>query len=686
MPRSFHRSPLKSSVLALAAVTALAAAAPVACSPDQLGDKHPPDGGGAGYDPGTGLPMGSSTSTGGFGASAGAGGTGGMPGPPCENDDSLKRCAHTFTYPDMGETAVEVRGDWGGAATWASGAPMMKDSGVWSATVDVPWGTDVQYKFRLNNVDNWITDPTNPNTVNDGNGNTNSLLKATMCENYTCATPPILGYDWRDAMLYFVFVDRFVDGNPANNGSPTGAEPTAEYKGGDWAGLLGKIQSGYFTDLGVNALWITVPMQNPNNKELGTDGKYYSAYHGYWPADLDQPEEHFGTLSDLKAVVDAAHDKKIKVIIDYAMNHVHKSSPVYAQHQDWFWPNDNGSGNNCVCGQGCSWDDAVQAKRCWFTDYLPDFNFTIPEARKFSVDNAISWINKTGVDGFRLDAVKHIETSWITDLRSRVTSEIEPVSMNHFYMVGETFTGDVGTIASYVDPVTKLDGQFDFPLRIAITRAVLMRKAPMTELDGALNTAANSYGFGVMSTFIGNHDMPRAIHFAQDTPLWSDEWDGGKDKNFSNTPGLPGGTSAFERVANAFTVLFTTKGVPLVYYGDEVGMPGAGDPDNRRMMQWSGYSQGQQLLLGRLKALTKIRAAHPALRHGVRSTIGVTNDTLAYKMAVDGETVFVVVNRSDTQQSVGGLPGGSLNELIGGTTVSGPTVNVPPRSSMILVQ
>ncbi len=675
------RTTLKSTALLFASLAAIAGA-PTACTPDQLGGEggHPETGG---FNPGGGSPTGSSTS--GSGNSTSVGGTGGTGGTPlpCLNDDSLKRCNHTFTYADAGESSVEVRGDWGGPATWAAGAPMSKSNGVWSADVDVPWTGNIQYKLVLNG-DTWIIDPANPDTITDASNNTNSLIKGEMCEDFTCSSPPVLGYDWRDAILYFVFVDRFQDGNPANNGSATGAEPTAEYKGGDYAGLLAKIEAGYFTDLGVNALWLTVPMQNPNNKELGDDGRYYSGYHGYWPNDLDKTEEHFGTLAELKAVVDAAHAKDIKVILDYAMNHVHKSAAVYTQHPDWFNSNSNGNGGNCVCGQGCDWNS--KAEVCWFTDYLPDFNFDNAEARKFSIDNALSWVTKTGCDGFRLDAVKHIKTSWITDLRSRVTAEVEPATGNHFYMVGETFTGDVGQIASFVDPVAKLDGQFDFPLRIALAETVLMRKAPMSSLDSALTTAANSYGFGVMSTFIGNHDMPRAIHFGEDTPLWGDVWAGGKDKNFTNTPGQTGGTSAYERLANAFAVLFTTKGVPLVYYGDEYGLAGAGDPDNRRPMQWSGYSQGQQLVHDRLKKLTKIRADHKALSRGGRTTIGVTTDTLAYKMSDGTDTVFVVVNRGDSQQSVGGLPGGAMTELMTNGAVSGPTVTVPARSTLILVQ
>ncbi|RYE92304.1 MAG: hypothetical protein EOO75_07015, partial [Myxococcales bacterium] len=422
------------------------------------------------------------------------------------------------------------------------------------------------------------------------------------------------------------------------------------------------------------------------DKGLGTDGRLYSAYHGYWPRDLDKPEEHFGSLADLKAVVDAAHAKGIKVLLDYAMNHVHDTAAVYQQHKDWFWPNDNGKGGNCVCGEGCSWDDATDAERCWFTPYLPDFNFSNPAAREYSINNAIKWVKDTGVDGFRLDAVKHIDQQWILDLRKRLTEEIESQTNQHFYLVGETFTGDQGTIKKYIDPKTKLDGQFDFPGRMIIADKLLMRRGSMKELEGFLAANESTYGSGaLMSTFIGNHDIPRVIHLSEDTPLWDNQWADGKDRAWDNRPNVPGGTAAFERMAAGFALLLTGRGVPLIYYGDEVGLPGGGDPDNRRMMQWDGYSAGQTLLRDRLKKLTSIRAEHPALRRGTRSAVSTSDDVLAYKMTTTGDTVYVAINRADGERPATGLPAGALTDLMTGQTVNGPSVNVPARGAMVLV-
>lgn len=515
--------------------------------------------------------------------------------------------------------------------------------------------------------------------------------------------PPSDGaWDWRDAIIYFVFVDRFQNGDPNNDGQ-LGApvEPQADWYGGDWQGVIDRIEEGYFNELGVNTLWITVPMDNTSSSGVGvSDPRMYSAYHGYWPSDLSTTEEHFGTLEKLQELVMVAHDHELKVIFDYAMNHVHADSPVYAANEGWFWPNDNGFGGNCVCGQGCSWD-GDEGRRCWFTDYLPDFDFSNDEARNFSVDNAIMWAQMTEADGFRLDAVKHIEDAWLLDIRARASAELDQYDqegelVQRFYMVGETFTGDRSQIAYYVRE-DMLDGQFDFPLRTDLVDKVLMRQGSMSDLAGSMDANDTYYWSGaVMSTFIGNHDLPRVVHYAEDVPLsMGNPWWNDQELGWNNPPGVPAGTSAFERLVVGFGIIMTTPGAPLVYYGDEIGLPGAGDPDNRRPMDWNtgGYTEGQQLVLDRLKRLTAIRAAHPATRYGTRSTLSADADTFSYIMELAvgdpelDEEVYVAVNRSDSTLDVGGLPDGSyVDELTGEMVdVSGGAVSVPARGIRILV-
>jgi glycosidase len=496
------------------------------------------------------------------------------------------------------------------------------------------------------------------------------------------APPPPGVFDWRDAVMYFVMLDRFADGDSSNNNPEANVQTPANWQGGDLAGLLAKLKSGYFTQLGVNVLWLSSPVDTPGGRYLGVrDPNYYSGYHGYWPGDLTKVEEHLGDLALLKQVVDEAHKQKIKVLFDYVMNHVHELSPTYASNPGWFWPNTK-DGGDCICGGNCSWAEPDGLK-CWFDPFLPDFNFTLAPARKFSIDNAIKWIKDTGIDGFRLDAVKHIEMSWLTELRARVEKEIPKASGARFYMVGETFDGDKNVLKKYVNPQTMLDGQFDFPLRAEMVKVILARQGSFGDLHNFLDSNDGFYGAGaIMGTFLGNHDIPRSIHFAEDSPLWNDVWTNGKDRAWTNQPGAPANSSAYERLGLGFTALMTLPGVPLIYYGDEVGMAGAGDPDNRRFMQWSGTTPAQDTLRTLIGKLTKIRAQHEALRYGTRKGVVVQNDVYAYEMSHSADKLTVVLNRSDSSKSIT-LPGSSYQDLLSSQSYSS-NVTVPARTGLIL--
>jgi glycosidase len=121
----------------------------------------------------------------------------------------------------------------------------------------------------------------------------------------------------------------------------------------------------------------------------------------------------------------------------------------------------------------------------------------------------------------------------------------------------------------------------------------------------------------------------------------------------------------------------------MIYYGDEWGMPGAGDPDNRRFMQWSNYTANQQMLRDRIAALAKIRAAHPSLRKGSRQTLGVAQDVFVYKMSTQGDAVIVALNRGDNSQQAVNLPTGTYKDLVTGATVTTP-LTLDPRSARVL--
>jgi glycosidase len=196
------------------------------------------------------------------------------------------------------------------------------------------------------------------------------------------------------------------------------------------------------------------------------------------------------------------------------------------------------------------------------------------------------------------------------------------------------------------------------------------------------------YGTGaIMSTFIGNHDLPRAIHFAsrQITSCTEGSWTGNSWQDGAYTQ--PTTAEPYERLGVAFAVLLTNPGIPLIYYGDEVGLAGGGDPDNRRMMPWddASLSVDQLALRDRVTALATARATHPALGRGRRDTLSADQDTWVYRKTGcgAGRDVVVAINRGDTTRSVT-LPAGSYTDLLAGGTVAGGSVSLPPRSFLVL--
>ncbi len=602
-------------------------------------------------------------------------------GGPTNCQEPYRLCDAEFRFRAIDEQSVQLRGDFADDG-WTVGVPMRRVGNEWVARVAGGFGSDVQYKFLINNTI-WVNDPGNPKVSAAGN----SLRENVSCTSFECKpnSPEQGAFDWRDSVMAFVFVDRFFDGDASNNCAVSGVTPAGQYQGGDWKGVTQKVNEGFFTQLGVNTLWLTVPVKNATVGGLGTDGRTYSAFHGYWPTDLERYESCFGSRQDLIDLVAAAHAHGLQVLFDFAMVHVHAQSAIYLQHPEWFWPLPF-NGGQCYCGSGvCDWN--AQGQRCWFTEYLPHWNYTVPAARDYTVTQAVRILEETGADGFRLDAIKHVDGSWLLQLRTEVEKLAATRSPRpRMYFLGETYDfGNRDYLKSFVDPKTKLDGQFDFPLRLALLQSVVMRNAPMTALRDLVASNDAFYGpNSLMSPWIGNHDLGRVIHMAEDTPMWSDAYSDGKDRAFTNQPTLPSYRRPFERMANAFAFLLTSPGVPLIYYGDEIGLPGAGDPDNRRFMQWTGLSADQQWLRSRVAALGELRKTHAALRRGKRAIISATDNTFVYSMSDGVETLYIAINRGDSDETVSALPAQSFQDLLTQSSVAGPSVLIPARSTRVL--
>jgi glycosidase len=624
---------------------------------------------------------------------AALGGATGSAGATCTGAQCALPCGlHRFSYDPKGRKldAVYLAGTFN---NWRvdefSTLDYSANTGVWSGVFDLGPGT-FEYKFVLNGSD-WQLDPTNPKAVNDG-ARQESQLSIT-CPAACIGNPS--GFDWHDQVLYSLMIDRFADSDgqgssPSDNGSA--ADPRFGYGGGDLQGVRQHL--GYLEDLGVSAIWLSPPALN------GPGG-----YHGYYP---DPPnvafdgsgaanpspvvDPHFGTADDLHALVNDAHAESgegMRVILDYVMKHVYESSGIAAAHPDFFVrPN----GQVKLCNNGTAdpsddlWNDPYWGTRCAFDSWLWPFDFAgSPEALAWSINDAAWWARVFDFDGFRLDAINHVAPVWASTLRQRVSSEFGARAVP-LYLVGETFDYDHAALRALVDPRRRLNGQLDFPLRAQIAQALLVESGPVDQL--AYWIAGNDHFYGVesiMATFLGNHDLPRAIHYANGQISGATLGSSGDNDQPGQFP-QPTDSAPYQRLALAFAVLLTSPGIPVIYYGDEIGLAGGGDPENRRMMPWDDSSllPPQKALRDTVRELTGIRAKYKALSRGSRTTVYANPDTWLYRMSACSSwpSVLVAINRASTQRSLP-LPAGTHRDVVSGATVS-TTLPVPARSFRIL--
>jgi glycosidase len=445
-------------------------------------------------------------------------------------------------------------------------------------------------------------------------------------------------FDFRDGLLYFAFTDRFRNGQPSNDAPVAGVDDRANYHGGDFDGIRAAVEEGYFDALGVRTLWISPPNANPDHSELGADGRQYSGYHGYWPTAGRTVQKRFGDLESLRALIRAAHKRGMRVIIDSVLNHLHKEHPLYVQHQNDGWFNGDGT---CVCGgTNCDW--TVHALDCWFMPYLPDLNYENFDAMKTMIDDALYWARELDVDGFRVDAVKHFLHAATRRLRSKLHDELEHAG-TLYYLVGETFDGDRGLINSFIGP-NELSAQFDFPIYFAV-RDALAGGGSLRSLESAGHDSDQAFGTAPMSPFLGNHDVPRFLSLAANMVV-SD----GKDQAWTGPPAAPTDSVPYAKLRLGLTFVGTQPGVPLIYYGDEYGEPGAGDPDNRRPMRFTGLSADEQATLAHTRKVGQARAQLEALQHGVRAPMWADDDLLVYARVSGTHVAVVAINRSASQR------------------------------------
>ena len=469
-------------------------------------------------------------------------------------------------------------------------------------------------------------------------------------------------FRWEDAVVYQVMVDRFA----GEGGAPLEAPQRPGLRaGGRLSGVRSAVESGALTAMGVNALWLSPLYDNPEVERPGIGGgpEPYVGYHGYWPAAPREVEPELGDAAELEALVAAAHARGLRVLLDVVPNHVDVTSPIYRDSPRWF------SDAPCLCGGAtCPWTTHIET--CWFTAYMPDINFAAPGALDAQVEDALWWMDRFNLDGLRVDAVPMMPRLVVRHLADRVRARFEGLRERHF-LLGETYTGAGGQdwIRWYLGP-HGLDGQFDYPTLWALRDTLAQDRAPLSALAATFDTGQQAWAgsASVMGMTIGNHDVPR----------------------FASEAG--GGVRGQARAALAHAAVFTLPGMPIVYYGDEIGLEGGGDPDNRRVMPAEAdLTPAARRLRETVAQLARARRCEASLRRGPLTWLAREDDALAWRRTPPGTPpVDVVLNRRDAAVTLTlarddvpvTLAGVSTQQRISAHSIA---VTVPAQSFAVLV-
>jgi cyclomaltodextrinase len=453
---------------------------------------------------------------------------------------------------------------------------------------------------------------------------------------------------WQDAIIYSLMIDRFNDGDSSND-KPIVHDSLfkqANYNGGDLHGIINKINEGYFDSLGVNTFWISPIVDNTNKayREYLPPHRYYTGYHGYWPISLKGVEEHFGDMNLAKKMINDAHNHGMKVLLDFVAHHVIEDNSLWKEHRDWFGKLDlpNGRKNLRL------WDE--YRLTTWFEPYMPSFDYTkSKEALDTMTDNAIWWLEETHADGFRHDAVKHVPNEFWRLLTKKIKERIEIPDEIKVYQIGETF-GGYDLISSYVNN-GQLSAQFNFNLYDTAIPVFLQKENSFELLDLQMQKTFQIYGVNhLMGNLADSHDKIRYMAMADGDLQIND----GRASEFAWTnPPKVDHPSSYDKLKLQLAYILTIPGVPIIYYGDEIGMTGAADPDNRRMMRFDNeLNDYEKQTLRDISKIIHIRKDHSALRYGDFLTLQADKNIYAYLRSDMNERIFVILNKGEKDQRV----------------------------------
>lgn len=497
----------------------------------------------------------------------------------------------------------------------------------WGATLPAPQRR-VRYRFRLEGRDGtvvWLAESGLHDAPPDG-----GFFQYAYIHRADRFRQP----DWlREAVFYQIFPDRFCNGDPANDPpgtGPWGERPTPRYlAGGDLAGIRARLD--YLADLGVGCIYTTPVFRSPSN-------------HKYDTADYYQVDPAFGTNEELVGLVAAAHERGIRFLLDAVFNHSGALWPPFqdvlargadSPYRDWFYD----LRSFPVDPEACNYETFAN-----HVPTMPKLDTGNRDVAAYLLEVAEHWLREAGVDGWRLDVANEVDHRFWRAFRDRVKG-VNPEA----FILGEVWHDALDWLGG-----DQFDSVMDYPWRDA-TLAWLAGRIDARDYDRWLTrlrfryTAEAARG---LVRLLSTHDTPRVRTVV----------------------------GSRERAAQAAVLLLTCEGVPMIFYGDEVGLEGGDDPDCRRCYPWNDEEPRDLGLLSLYRRLGRIRRALPWLNDGAWQTLLAEGDLLAYLRLPTplhaperpaGEEGLLVVLNGGTDSVELALPPGDWVDLLAGEMQTG---------------
>lgn len=424
-------------------------------------------------------------------------------------------------------------------------------------------------------------------------------------------------FDWDEAVVYFMMTDRFFDGNESNN-TASGADTYGKnnpglYHGGDFAGVTAKLD--YLQDLGVNTIWLTPIVENVKGVAVTDEGKedvpYNAAYHGYWASDFTKLNPTLGTTEEFETMISEAHKRGMRIMVDIVVNHAgYGSESTFA---------DMLRDKSISEGDIKSWQNG-----------LPDFATENADVRAKLVEWQTSWMKDYGVDYFRVDTVKHVDSTTWAALKNS-TTEVNP----SFKMIGEYYGAGYASNGSTLG-TGQMDADLDFDFNDQATSFVSGNISSVESFLSSRNTALNNaYMTG---QFLSSHDENGFKASLMNGKQYTED-------------------KATAAALVAATLQLTAKGIPVIYYGEEVGLSGLNNypyNTNRYDMDFSKATK-DNVTYQHYKNLLSIRNAYTdVFARGSRKVVASSNEE-GYDVvsrSYGGTTLYVGMNIKDTAKEV----------------------------------